>query len=133
MFYAFQQLFSSIWDGTSPISDHIGSLQTLETWFAGMKFSIDQKVLAFILLNSLLKTLEWNSFTSSIINIVEETKLPLDAIKVYILSKDYWLNPPSSKSALNVSNKSRNCTGSDSMFCEHHQHSGHIGNDCYAY
>ena len=40
-FYAFQQLFVSTWDGTSSISDHIASLQTLETQLAGMKFSID--------------------------------------------------------------------------------------------
>ena len=87
-FHAFQQLFASIWDGTSPISDHIASLRTLETQLAGMKFSIDQRVLTFILLNSLLKTLEWNSFMSSVINTVEETKLTLDAIEVHILSED---------------------------------------------
>ena len=98
-----------------------------------MKFSIDQRVLAFILLNSLSKTLKWNSFVSSIINTVEETKLTLDTIKVCILSEDSQLNPTSSKSALKVSNKDGNCTRSDSMFCEHHQHSGHTRNDCYAY
>ena len=119
-FYVFWQLFASIWDRASPISDHITSLWTLETWLAGIKFSINQKVLIFILLNSISKTPEWNSFTSSIINTVEETKLILDAIEVCILSEDSWLNPPSSKSALKVSNKDRSCTRSDSMFYEHH-------------
>ena len=132
-FYAFRQLFSSTWDGTSSISDHIASIRTLETRLAGMKFSIDQRVLAFILLNSLPKTLEWNSFTSSIINTVEESKLTLDAIEVRILSEDSRLNPPSSESAFKVSNKGGNRTGSNSVFCEHHQCSGHTGNDCYAY
>ena len=132
-FYTFWQLFASTWDGTSPISDHITSLQTLETQLARMKFSIDQRVLAFILPNSLPKTPEWNSFTSSVINTVEETKLTLDAIKVHILSEDSQLNPPSSESALKVSNKGRNHTGSDFMFCEHHQCSGHTRNDCYVY
>ena len=132
-FYAFQQLFASTWDGTSPISDHIVSLQILETWLARMKFSIDQRVLAFILLNSLLKTLEWNSFISSVINTVEETKLTLDTIEVHILSEDSQLNPPSSESALKVSNKGRNHIRSDFIFCEHHQHSRHTRNDCYAY
>ena len=132
-FYTFQQLFASTWDGTLPISNHITSLWTPETQLAGMKFSIYQRVLAFILLNSLPKTLEWNSFMSSVINIVEETKLILDAIKVHILSEDSWPNPPSSESALKVSNKGRNHTRSDFMFCEHHQCSGHTRNDCYVY
>ena len=100
-FYTFWQLFASTWDGTSPISNYIASLRTLETQLAGIKFSIDQRVLVFILLNS---------FTSSVINTVEEKKLTLDTIKVYILSEKSQLNPPSSESALKVSNKGRNHT-----------------------
>ncbi|KIJ20744.1 hypothetical protein PAXINDRAFT_33835, partial [Paxillus involutus ATCC 200175] len=36
-FYLFQQLFSSTWDGTSAISEHISTLRTVESCLAGMK------------------------------------------------------------------------------------------------
>ena len=80
-FYLFQQLFSSTWDGTFAVSEHISVLQTVESRLAGMKYSVDDKVLSFILLNSLPKTLEWEMFKSFVINTVEESKLMFDSIE----------------------------------------------------
>ncbi|KIK74570.1 hypothetical protein PAXRUDRAFT_175326 [Paxillus rubicundulus Ve08.2h10] len=58
-FYIFQQLFNSIWSGGSAISEHIALIfpHTLEACLAGMRFMVDTRLLAFVLLNSLLKTL----------------------------------------------------------------------------
>ncbi|KIK81619.1 hypothetical protein PAXRUDRAFT_155682 [Paxillus rubicundulus Ve08.2h10] len=53
-FYIFQQLFNSTWSRGSAISGHIALLQTLEACLAGMKFVVNTRLLAFILLNSLL-------------------------------------------------------------------------------
>ncbi|KIK80460.1 hypothetical protein PAXRUDRAFT_15780 [Paxillus rubicundulus Ve08.2h10] len=61
-FYIFQQLFNSTWSGDFAISEHI-------------------VLLTFILLNSLLKTLEWNMFTSSIINTIKDSKLTFNAVE----------------------------------------------------
>ncbi|KAF8833476.1 hypothetical protein BDN67DRAFT_873559, partial [Paxillus ammoniavirescens] len=36
-FYLFQQLFSSAWDGTSAVLDHISTLRTIESCLAGIK------------------------------------------------------------------------------------------------
>ncbi|KIK74594.1 hypothetical protein PAXRUDRAFT_789520 [Paxillus rubicundulus Ve08.2h10] len=46
-----------------------------------MKFMVDTRLLAFVLLNSLPKTPEWNMFTSSIINTVKDSKLTFDAME----------------------------------------------------
>ncbi|KIK75570.1 hypothetical protein PAXRUDRAFT_18875 [Paxillus rubicundulus Ve08.2h10] len=75
-----------------------------------MKFMVNTKILAFVLLNSLVKTLEWNMFTSSIINTVEDSKLTFNAVETQITSEEAHLNPSgSSDSALKVSNKSSTC------------------------
>ena len=87
-FYLFQQLFSSTWDRTSTVSEHISVLRTVESCLAGMKYSVDDKVLSFILLNSLPKTLEWEMFKSSVINTVEESKLTFDSIETRITTED---------------------------------------------
>ncbi|KIK81445.1 hypothetical protein PAXRUDRAFT_15244 [Paxillus rubicundulus Ve08.2h10] len=106
-FYIFQQLFNSAWSRGSTISEHIVSLRTLEACLARMKFMVDMRLLAFILLNSLPKTPEWNMFTSSIINTIEDSKLTFDAVETCITLEEVCLNPSgSSDSALKVSNKS---------------------------
>ena len=87
-FYLFQHLFSSTWDGTSAISKHISILQTVESCLAGMKYSVDNKVLSFILLNSLPKTSESEMFKSSVVNTVEESKLMFDSIEPRITTED---------------------------------------------
>ena len=103
-FYLFQQLFSSTWNGTSAISEHISTLRTVESRLAGMKYSVDNKVLSFILLNSLPNTSEWEMFKSSVVNTVEESKLTFDSIETRITSKDSRLYPSGhSKSALKAS------------------------------
>ncbi|KIK78071.1 hypothetical protein PAXRUDRAFT_165002 [Paxillus rubicundulus Ve08.2h10] len=80
-FYIFQQLFNSTWSGGSAISEHIALLWTLEAHLAGMKFVVDSRLLAFILLNSLLKTPKWNMFTYSVINTVKDSKLTFYAVE----------------------------------------------------
>ena len=87
-FYLFQQLFSSTWDGTSAVSEHISVLRTVESHLAGMKYSVDDKVLSLILLNSLPKIPEWEMFKSSVINTVEESKLTFNSIETRITTKD---------------------------------------------
>ncbi|KIK82198.1 hypothetical protein PAXRUDRAFT_154299 [Paxillus rubicundulus Ve08.2h10] len=77
-FYIFQQLFNSTWSRGSTIFKHITSLQTLEACLARMKFAVNTRLLTFVLLNSLLKTPEWNMFTSSVINTIEDSKLTFD-------------------------------------------------------
>ncbi|KIK72495.1 hypothetical protein PAXRUDRAFT_180551, partial [Paxillus rubicundulus Ve08.2h10] len=80
-FYIFQQLFNPAWSRGSAISEHITLLHTLEACLVRMKFMVDIRLLAFVLLNSLPKTPEWNMFTSSIINTVEDSKLTFDAVE----------------------------------------------------
>ncbi|KIK74400.1 hypothetical protein PAXRUDRAFT_161993 [Paxillus rubicundulus Ve08.2h10] len=124
-FYIFQQLFNSTWFGGSTISKHIASLCTLEACLAGMKFMVNTRLLTFVLLNSLLKTPEWNMFTSSIINTVEDSKLTFDTVETHITSEEVRLNPSgSSDSALKVFNKSSARPTNSATWCEHHQQSG---------
>ena len=87
-FYLFKQLFSSTWEGTSAVSEHISSLRTVEACLAGMKISVENKILSFILLNSLPKTPEWEMFTSSVVNTVEDSKLTFDAIETQVTAED---------------------------------------------
>jgi len=92
-FYIFQQLFNVAWDGNSGVSEHIATLWTSESCLAAMKFAIDSKVLAFILLNSLSKTPEWKIFKSSLINTVEESNLTFNVIETRIIAEDAHLHP----------------------------------------
>ncbi|KAF8546108.1 hypothetical protein OG21DRAFT_1427916 [Imleria badia] len=130
--------FNTSWDRTTPVLEHIASIRTLETCcktanLSVMKFMVDPKVLAFILLNSLLKTLEWSTFTSTVINSINEDKPSFDAVETRITSEEAQLNPyRSSDSTLKASNKS-GCKGSSATWCKHYQHSGHDSNNCYAY
>ncbi|KIK74219.1 hypothetical protein PAXRUDRAFT_176384 [Paxillus rubicundulus Ve08.2h10] len=125
-FYIFQQLFNSAWSGGSAISEHIASLQTSEACLAGMKFLVNTRLLAFILLNSLLKTLEWNMFTSSIINTVEDSKLTFDTMETQITLEELRLNPSGpSDSTLKASNKSSARPPNSATWCKHHQQSRH--------
>ena len=87
-FYLFQQLFNSTWNGISAISEHISTLHTVESRLAGMKYSIEDNVLSFILLNSLPNTPEQEMFKSSVVNTVEESKLTFNSIETQITSKD---------------------------------------------
>ena len=74
-FHLYQQMLDSTWDGTSPIGDHIAGIRTIESWLAGMKYAIDPRLLAFTLINSLPKTLEWKTFVSATINSIDQAKL----------------------------------------------------------
>ncbi|KIK79575.1 hypothetical protein PAXRUDRAFT_55328, partial [Paxillus rubicundulus Ve08.2h10] len=133
-FYIFQQLFNSVWSRSSAISKHITSPCTLEACLAGMKFMVNTRLLAFVLLNSLPKTPEWNMFTSSIINTIEDSKLTFDAMETQITSEEARLNPSGSlDSALKVSNKSSTRPPNSATWCKHHQQSRHSSDDCYAY
>ena len=87
-FSLFKQLFSSTWDGTSAVFEHISSLQTVEACLAGMKISVENKILPFILLNSLPKTPEWEMFTSSVVNTVEASKLTFNVIETQVTVED---------------------------------------------
>ncbi|KIK77381.1 hypothetical protein PAXRUDRAFT_167027 [Paxillus rubicundulus Ve08.2h10] len=133
-FYILQQLFNSAWSGGSAISEHITSLWTLEARLARMKFMVDTRLLAFVLLNSLLKTLEWNMFTSSTINTVKDSKLTFNAVETWTTLEEACLNPSrSSDSALKVFNKSSACLTNSATWCKHHQQSRHSSDDCYTY
>ena len=46
-----------------------------------MKFTVDAKVMAFILLNSLPKASEWELFKGTLINSTEDSKTTFDAVK----------------------------------------------------
>jgi hypothetical protein len=52
-----------------------------------MKYSVDDKVLSFILLNSLPNTPAWEMFKYSVVNTVEESKLTFDSIETASLLK----------------------------------------------
>ncbi|KIK77059.1 hypothetical protein PAXRUDRAFT_145218 [Paxillus rubicundulus Ve08.2h10] len=120
-FCIFQQLFNSTWSRGSAISEHIMSLWTLEAHLARIKIMVNPRLLAFILLNSLSKTAEWNMFTSSIINTVEDSKLTFDAMETQITSEEAHLNPSRSlDSALKVSNKSSTHPPNFATWCDNH-------------
>ena len=57
-----------------------------------MKFNVDSKFLAFTLLNALPQTPEWNMFTSSVINTLEQDQLTFDTIEVRVMSEHARLN-----------------------------------------
>ena len=137
-FHPFQQLFSSTWNGTSAISEHISALRTVESCLAGMKYSVDDKVLSFILLNSLPNTPEWEMFKSSVVNTVEESKLTFDPIETRITSEDSRLYPSGhSKSAMKASRagsfKPSAHPSSANAWCEHHLSPTHNSSDCNTY
>ena len=140
-FYLFKQLFSSTWDGTSAVSEHISSLQTVEAHLARMKISVESKILSFILLNSLPKTPEWEMFTSSVVNTVEDSKLTFGAIETRVTAEDARLHPsghsgPSghsshSESAMKASGNSRPAHASS--WWENHLSATHNSSDCNSY
>jgi len=101
-----------------------------------MKFAIDSKVLAFILLNSLLKTPEWEIFKSSLINTVEESNLTFNAIETRIIAEDARLHPSGhSEYAMKASGapKASARPPNASTWCEHHLSSTHNSADCKSY
>ena len=132
-FYLFKQLFSSTWDGTSAVSKYISSLQTVEARLAGMKISVESKILSFILLNSLPNTPEWEMFTSSVVNTVEDSKLTFNAIETQVTAEDAQLYSSGhsgtsgrssySESAMKASGNSRPAHASS--WCEHHLSATH--------
>ena len=137
-FYLFQQLFSSTWNGTSAISEHIAALRTVESHLAGMKYSVDDKVLSFILLNSLPNTPEWEMFKSFVVNTVEESKLTFNSIETQITSEDSQLYPSGhSESAMKASRagsfRPSACPSSTNAWCEHHLSATHNSSDCNTY
>ncbi|KIK74296.1 hypothetical protein PAXRUDRAFT_176163 [Paxillus rubicundulus Ve08.2h10] len=97
-----------------------------------MKFVVDSRLLAFVLLNSLRKTLEWNMFTS-VINTVEDSKLIFNAVETQITLEDMVWGFPTLDSTLKVSNKSSAHLPNATTWCNHHQQSGHNSDNCYAY
>jgi hypothetical protein len=123
-FYIFQQLFRATWDGsTRTVSEHIASLRTSEARLAAMKFTVDAKVMAFILLNSLPKTPEWELFKGTLINSTEESKITFDAVETRIIAEDTRLHSSSgSESAMKASGPSQSstCSPNSSTWCEHH-------------
>jgi hypothetical protein len=86
-FYLYKELLSSKWDGVSDLLEFIATLRTTESCLAGMKFSIDPKVIVFTLLNALPETSEWSMFTSSVINTIDLDKLMFDTVEVRVVSK----------------------------------------------
>ena len=137
-FYLFHQLFSSTWDGTSAVSKHISALQTIKSCLARMKYSVDDKVLSFILLNSLPNTPEWEMFKSSIVNTVEESRLTLDSIETWIISEDSQQHPSGhSKLAMEASrtgsSKPSTRPSNANAWCEHHLSKIHNTSDCHTY
>jgi hypothetical protein len=138
VFYLFQQLFSSAWDGTSAVSEHISTLRTVESRLAGMKYSVDDKVLSFILLNSLPNTPAWEMFKSSVVNTVEESKLTFDSIETRITSEDSQLHPSGhSESAMKASRagsfKPTARPSNATAWCEHHLSTTHNSSNCNTY
>ena len=107
-FYIFQQLFHATWDGsTRTILKHIALLQTSEARLAAMKFTVNVKVMAFILLNSLPKTPEWELFKGTLINSTRDTKITFDAVETQIITEDACLHSSGhSESAMKASGPS---------------------------
>ncbi|KIM69229.1 hypothetical protein SCLCIDRAFT_45428, partial [Scleroderma citrinum Foug A] len=108
-----------------------------------MKFTIDSKLLAFMLLNSLPKTAEWSTFTSALINSVDPAKLTFDDLETRIVAKAGRLNPSGTpESGLVAKGKpgtgtrtgTRTGTGTGTRkWCEHHQSATHDTPDCFSY
>ncbi|KIJ10955.1 hypothetical protein PAXINDRAFT_40211, partial [Paxillus involutus ATCC 200175] len=103
-----------------------------------MKFSVDNKLLSFILLNSLPKTSEWEMFKSSVVNTVEESNLTFDAIETRITTEDSRLYPSGhSESAMKASRpgnlKPLTRPSNANAWCEHHLSTTHNTSDCNTY
>lgn len=95
-----------------------------------MQFPVDSKILAFALLNSLPKTLDWSSFMSSIVNTTDSSKLTLDNIEVQVTSEHARQSlSDTPDSAL----KAKATRAGSEKWCDHHQFSGHDLKDCIAY
>ena len=136
-FYIFQQLFHATWDrSTGTVLEHIVSLQTSEACLAAMEFTIDAKVMAFILLNSLPKTPEWELFKGMLINSTEDSKITFDTVETQIIAGDACLHSfGHSKSAMKASRPSQSSTHlpNSSAWCEHHLSATHNSADCNTY
>ena len=108
-----------------------------------MKFTIDSKLLAFTLLNSLPKTAEWSTFTSALINSVDPAKLTFDDLETRIVAEAGRLNPSGTpESGLIAKGKPRTRTRTGTRtgtetgtgkWCEHHQSATHDMPDCFSY
>ena len=103
-----------------------------------MKFSVDDKVLSFILLNSLPKTSEWEMFKSSVVNTVEQSKLTFNFVETCITAKDSRLYPSEhSESAMKASRagsfKPSTHPSNAPAWCEHHLSTTHNSSDCNSY
>ena len=101
-----------------------------------MKFTVDAKVMAFILLNSLPKTPEWELFKGTLINSTEESKITFDAVETRIIAEDTRLHSSSGlESAMKASGPSQSSTHppNSSTWCEHHLSATHNSADCNTY
>jgi len=135
-FYIFQELFSIAWDGNSRVLEHIASLRTSESRLTAIKFTVNAKVMAFILLNSLLNTPKWELFKTSFINTMEDAKLTFDTAETQIITEDTHLCLSGhSESAMKASSplKSSARPPNSSTWCEHHLSASHNSADCKTY
>lgn len=135
-FYIFQQLFSVSWDSMPDISEHITLLWNSEFWLAAMKFSVDTKIMAFLLLNSLPKTLEWDLLKASLINTTEDAKLMLDGVENQVIAENACLcSARKLESAMKASATPMSLTRppNSSTWCEHHLSGIHNSADCHNY
>ena len=130
-FHLYQKMLDSTWDGISPIGDHIARIRTIESWLAGMKYTIDPRLLAFTLINSLPKTLEWKTFVSTTVNSIDQAKLTFDNMETWIVAEASRLNRSGNgpESSLNVKGN----LNSGDWWCNHHKIATHNTVDCYSY
>ena len=101
-----------------------------------MKFTIDAKVMAFILLNSLPKPPERELFKGTLINSTEESKITFDAVETQIIAEDTCLHFSGHlESAMKASEPSQSstCPPNSSIWCKHHLSATHNSADCNTY
>ena len=130
-FHLYQQMLDSTWDGISPIGDHIAGIRTIESQLAGMKYAIDPRLLAFTLINSLPKTLEWKTFISTTVNSIDQAKPTFNDMETWIVAEASRLNPSGNRPESGL-NAKENLNSGD-WWCDHHKIATHNTVDCYSY
>ena len=135
-FYVFQELCRTRWDGRSRASEHIGRLRRMEGRLAGTKLTLDGKMMGFILLNSLPKSGEWESFKGRVTHWREDGKISFEEVEREMIGEERRLDLSGQSEGGKMGwGGGKGIIGGEerTTWCEHHLSGTHDSGECKAY